>query len=69
MRICAGLSRVDFALLSRLGATSGATNTQGLFLFSFHNFIMQDCPAINWSIVTVLLSRRRCRNSMLNAAP
>ena len=54
MRLGAGQPSVELALLSRPGATSGATNKQGLFLFSFHDYMMQDCPATSWSIVTVL---------------
>jgi hypothetical protein len=54
MWIGAGLARIDFALLSRPGATSRATNTQSLFLFSFHNRMMKHCPAIIWSILTVI---------------
>jgi len=41
MRIGAGLSSAKLALLSRLGAASRATNTQGLFLLGSHDSIMQ----------------------------
>jgi hypothetical protein len=33
-------------------ALCGAANTQGLFFFGFHAYMMQDCPATKWSIVT-----------------
>jgi hypothetical protein len=55
MRLGAGQSDVKLALFSRLGAASGATNNQGLFLLGFHEYMMQDCPAISWSIVTSTL--------------
>ena len=51
MRIGARQSRVQFALFSRLGATSGTSSNQGCFFLSFHNSIMQVCPAVSWSIV------------------
>src|ERR1039457_1991547 len=51
MRIGARQSRVQFALFSRLGATSGTLSNQGCFFLSFHNSIMQGCPAVSWSIV------------------
>jgi hypothetical protein len=56
MRLCAGQSGVKLALLSRLGAASGATNSQGLFLLGFHDWMMQDCPATSCSIVTSALT-------------
>jgi hypothetical protein len=56
MRLGAGQSGVKLALLSRLGAASGATNNQGLFLLGFHDYMMQDCPATSWSIVTSALT-------------
>jgi hypothetical protein len=40
MRLRARQSIIEFALLSRPGATSGATNRQGLLLY-FHDPIMQ----------------------------
>ena len=40
MRLRARESSVKLALLSRLGATSGATDRQG-FLSDFHDYIMQ----------------------------
>src|SRR5450759_1572362 len=55
MRLGAGQSDVKLALFSRLGAASGATNNQGLFLLGFHEYMMQDCPAISWSMVTITL--------------
>jgi hypothetical protein len=42
MRLGAGQSSVEFALLSGAGTTSGATNKQGLFSFRFHDYMMQD---------------------------
>jgi hypothetical protein len=44
MRLGAGQSSVKLALLSRLGATSGAPKNQGLFLFGFHDYMMHGCP-------------------------
>ena len=52
MRIGAGQSRIQFALLSRLGATSGTSNNQGCFFPGFHDSIMRGCSAVCWSIVT-----------------
>ena len=40
MRLRAGQSIIELTLLSRLGATSGATNRQGLLL-RFHDSILQ----------------------------
>lgn len=40
MRLRAGQSVIEFAPLPRLGATSGATNRQGLLL-RFHDSIVQ----------------------------
>ena len=51
MRIGARQSRVQFALFSRFGTTSGTSSNQGCFSLSFHNSIMQVCPAVSWSIV------------------
>ena len=44
MRLRAGQSIIELALLSRPGATSGATNCQGLLLLGFHDHIMQYRP-------------------------
>jgi hypothetical protein len=44
MRLRAGQSIIELALLSRPGATSGATNCQGLLLLGFHDSIMQRRP-------------------------
>ena len=44
MRLRAGQSSVEFALLSRPGATSWTTNCQCLLLFGFHDHIMQRRP-------------------------
>ena len=52
MRLCAGLASAKLTLLSRFGATSGATNSQGLFLLGFHGYIMRRCAAPCWSILT-----------------
>jgi hypothetical protein len=43
MRLRAGQSIIELALLSRPGATSGATNRQGLLL-RFHDSILQYRP-------------------------
>jgi hypothetical protein len=56
MRICAGLASAKLTLLSRLGATNGATNSQGLFLLGFHGYMMHRCSATGWSIVTSTLT-------------
>jgi hypothetical protein len=56
MRLGAGQSDVKLALFSRLGAASGATNNQGLFLLGFHEYMMQDCAVTSWSIVTSVLT-------------
>lgn len=65
MRLGAGQSSVELALLSRLGATSGAPNNQCLFLLGFHDYMMQGCPATNWSILNSALTSvhtvERCR--------
>jgi hypothetical protein len=53
MRLGARQTGVKFALLFRLGSASGATNTQGLLLYGFHDHTMQHSPAINWSIVII----------------
>ncbi|MGA7474167.1 MAG: hypothetical protein WBW60_15660, partial [Candidatus Sulfotelmatobacter sp.] len=50
----AGLASAKLTLLSRLGATSGATNGQGLFLLGSHSRIMHRCSATGWSILTGL---------------
>ncbi len=52
MRVGTGLTSAQFTLLSRLSATGGATNCQGLFLFGFHGYIMQACLKTRCSIVT-----------------
>jgi hypothetical protein len=52
MRICTDLASAELTLFSRLGATSGATNRQRLFLFGCHGYIMQRCFAKSCSIVT-----------------
>jgi hypothetical protein len=52
MRLCAGLASAKLTLLSRFGSTSGATNSQGLFLLGFHGYIMRRCAAPCWSILT-----------------
>jgi len=52
MRLCAGLAGAKLAPLSRLGATSGATNSQGLLLLGFHGYIMRRCAAQSCSILT-----------------
>jgi hypothetical protein len=44
MRLRAGQPIIELALLSRPGATSGATNCQGLLLLGFHDHIMQYRP-------------------------
>jgi hypothetical protein len=53
MRIGARQAGVKFALFFRLGSASGATDTQGLFLYGFHDHTMHDCYAISWSIVII----------------
>jgi len=58
MRLGARQAGVKFALLFRLGSASGATDTQGLFIYRFHDHTMQDCPGINWSIVIISFSHR-----------
>jgi hypothetical protein len=55
MRLYAGLASAKLALLSRFGATSGATNSQSLFLLDFHAYIMRHCAARSWSILTATL--------------
>jgi hypothetical protein len=52
MRLGAGQSNTKLALLSRLGAASRATNTQGFVLLGFHDSIMQYSPARSWSLLT-----------------
>jgi hypothetical protein len=52
MWLSAGQSGVEFAFLSRFGATGGATDTQCLVLTGFHDSIMRSCRARCWSIVT-----------------
>jgi hypothetical protein len=52
MRLCAGLASAKLTLLSRLSATSGATNSQGLLPFGFHGYIMRRRAAPVWSILT-----------------
>jgi len=52
MRFCAGLTSAKLTLFSRLGATSGATDRQGLFLFGCHSYMMHRCSANKCSIVT-----------------
>ncbi len=71
MRLGAGQSRVQFALLSRLGATSGTSNSQGCFFLGFHDSIMRGFPAVCWSIVTGLSSWScsESHSSIPNAAP
>ena len=54
MRLGSGESGVNLALLSRLGSASGTTNIDDLFVFDFHDFMVQRCPEISWSIVTAL---------------
>ena len=44
MRLRAGQSIIELAFLSWPGATSGATNRQGLLLLGFHDHIMQYRP-------------------------
>ncbi len=64
MRLCTGQSRVEFALLSGSGATSGATDTKGLFLLGFHDSIMQGSPITRWSILTSALTSTPGENFM-----
>ena len=52
MRLGAGLAGAKLTPLSRLGATSGATNSQGLLPFGFHGHIMRRCAAPVCSILT-----------------
>jgi len=52
MRLRAGEAGAKLTLLSWSGATSGATNGQGLLLFGFHGYIMRRCVAPVWSILT-----------------
>jgi hypothetical protein len=59
MRLGARQSSVKLAFLSRPGATSGATNCQGLLLLGFHGSIMQYRP------LTMLVN---CDQSALNSA-
>lgn len=58
MRLRAGQASAQLALLSRLGATGGATNRQGCFSLGFHNHRMHCCPARRCSIVTNLVFLR-----------
>ena len=44
MRLCAGQSGAKLTLLLRFGATGGAANTQGLFLFGFHDYTNAGLP-------------------------
>ncbi len=64
MRLCAGLAGMKLTLLLRLSATSGATNSQGLFLLAFHDgYIVHRSSALRWSILTKafkLESRHSC---------
>src|ERR1700730_10209553 len=53
MRLRAGHSGIDLALLSRLSAARGTTNRQTWVLPGFHGHRMQHLREINWSIVTV----------------
>src|ERR1700738_4565208 len=46
MRLRAGQSIIELALLSRSGATSWATNCQGLLVLGSHDHIMQYRPLI-----------------------
>ncbi|MGC2324523.1 MAG: hypothetical protein WA463_17955 [Terriglobales bacterium] len=52
MRICTRLAGAELTPLSRLSATSGATNSQGLLLIGFHGHIMRGCAAPCCSILT-----------------
>ncbi len=51
VRIRAGLTGTEFALLSGLCAASGATNRQGLFQFGCHGYIMLRQSATSCSIL------------------
>jgi hypothetical protein len=64
MRLCARLAGAKFALLSWLGAASGATNTQGLLLLGFHSHIMRGCAA---QVCSILTSSGRTGRSDLHA--
>jgi len=57
MRICAGLASTELTVFSWLGATSGATNRQRLFLFGCHGYILQRCSAKSCSIVIRFTSK------------
>ena len=52
MWLCTGLASSKLTLLSRLGATRGTTNRQGLFLSDFHGYIMHVYFGTSCSIVT-----------------
>ncbi len=56
MRICTRLASTELTLFSRLGATSGATNRQRLFLLGCHGYMLQRCSAKSCSIVNRLTS-------------
>jgi len=47
-----GLPGTKLTLLSRLSATSGAPNSQSLFLGDFHGYMMHVYLAGIWSILT-----------------
>jgi|HubBroStandDraft_6_1064221.scaffolds.fasta_scaffold2238948_1 hypothetical protein len=58
MGVSAGQSRIQFALFTWLRATCGTADHQGDFFRGFHTFIMGDCSAEIWSIVTGLIVGR-----------
>ena len=54
MRLGAGLTTAEFALLSRLRAARRTSHYQSVILLGFHTSIMHNCSQIGWSIVTIL---------------
>jgi hypothetical protein len=63
MGLCAGQASTKLALLSRLGATSRATNCQDWFLLHSHRYTMHRPPATRCSIVTTAFAQMAvCRH-------